>query len=112
MGRATGSLGHQVLASPCNHRNCVETGDSGYANEVSRYILHNTKLLGSLRRTVMGWALMPRISSEIGEAARTEIRRSQSPQAKPALPERNYADLAGAAPVFKNHLIAERYFDP
>jgi len=55
---------------------------------------------------------MPRISSEIGEAARTQIRRSQSPQAKPALPERNYADLAGAAPVFKNHLIAERYFDP
>ena len=104
-----------MIAAPCNHRNCVDKPNAATLAtpaKCPRSILHNTKLLGSLRRTVMGWALMPHISSEIREAARTEIRRLESPQAKPALPERHYADLAGAAPVFKNHLIAERYFDP
>ncbi len=60
----------QVVAGPCNHRNRVgqaETGGAAYASEVSRCVLHNIKLTG--------------------EVARTEIRRSESPQGTPALLE-------------------------
>ena len=75
-------------AQPPKSRRQAETGDAGYASEVlPLHPAQHQAVIGARGSTVMRMALMPSISFEIGDAAGTEIWRSESSQVAPALPE-------------------------
>jgi hypothetical protein len=80
-----------VIAGPRNHRSRVDKPrPATLATQAKSPPLHPAQhqaVIGARGSTVMRMALMPSISFEIGDAAGTEIWRSESSQVAPALPE-------------------------